>query len=490
MCIGISLLVFACEIALAQTTAPSTQPSSGWTPLFNGKNLDGFYTFLPTPGKNNDPENYFKVENGMIHVMDLPPSDQKKEFGYFATEKNYDNYRLRFQYKWGEKRYVPRAKAKRDSGCLYHIIGDDHTWPKCIECQVQEGDTGDLWIVSAVGPVSSTVKSPDDKEKVFAPEGVPFTLTKGRIVKDPTVDSLTDWNNVEVIVKGNSSAHIVNGKLVNRATDFKIAETNQPLSSGRIGFQAEGSEVFYRNIEIRPLRADEQLPTSTASIQWEVNDRFRPLPPRAQPKSEGELAASSKPPANAIVLFDGKDLSAFEQSQWKHEDGYLEVVKKTADLITRQPFGSCRLHVEWCTPSPAKGKDQGKGNSGVMLMGKYEIQVLDNTENPTYADGLAGAVYGENPPLVDASRPSGEWNSYDITFQRPRFDAEGKLVEPAVATVYLNGVLVQDHFKLTGPTNHKVKLDYAPHADKLPLVLQNHGSAVRYRNIWILPEED
>jgi len=486
MCIVI--LVCACRVAPAQTTAPSSQPSR-WTPLFNGKNLDGFYTFLPAPGKNKDPEGYFKVENGMIHVMDLPPSDQKKEFGYLATEKVYENYALRFQYKWGEKRYAPRAKAKRDSGCLYHIVGDDHTWPKCIECQVQEGDTGDLWIVSGVGPVDSTVQSLDAKEKVFAPAGVSFTLTRGRIIKDPVADSLTDWNSVEVIVKGNSSVHIVNGKVVNRAANMMNADTNEPLTKGRIGFQAEGSEVFYRNIEIRPLAPDESLPTAS-TIEWEVNDRFRPLPPKVQPRSAGELAAASKPPADAMVLFDGKNLSAFEPSQWKVENGYVEVVKKTGDLVTRQPFGSCRLHVEWCTPSPAIGKDQSKGNSGVFLMGMYEMQILDNTDNPTYADGLAGAVYGESPPLVDACRPSGEWNYYDITFRRPRFDADGKLVKPAVLTASLNGMLVQDHFQLTGPTSHEVRTDYAPHPDKLALVLQNHGSPVRFRNMWIVPADD
>jgi hypothetical protein len=227
--------------------------------------------------------------------------------------------------------------------------------------------------------------------------------------------------------------------------------------------------------------------TGCATHEWQVNDRARPRPPKVEPMYEAELAVSSKPPPGAIVLFDGKDLSAWQPSKWKVGDGYVEIVKKAGDLVSRESFGSCRLHVEWRTPLPAKGKDQSKGNSGVFLMGKYEVQVLDNTDNPTYADGMAGAIYGENPPLVDASRPSGEWNFYDITFRRPTFGLGGAVVRPATVTVYLNGIKVQDNFRLTGPTNHKIALAYAPHPDKLPLVLQNHGQVVRYRNIWIVP---
>jgi 3-keto-disaccharide hydrolase len=177
-------------------------------------------------------------------------------------------------------------------------------------------------------------------------------------------------------------------------------------------------------------------------------------------------------------------------TSWTVEDSSVEIVRKTGDLVSREEFGSCRLHLEFRTPAPPTGKDQSQGNSGVFLMSNYEMQVLDNTNNPTYADGMAGAVYGENPPLVDASRASGEWNYYDITFHRPVFDPKGVLLKQATVTAFLNGIKVQDEFKITGPTHHKFKLPYAAHPDKQPLVLQNHGQIVRFRNIWIVPIEE
>lgn len=227
-----------------------------------------------------------------------------------------------------------------------------------------------------------------------------------------------------------------------------------------------------------------------AAHEWKVNDRARPRPAKVEPKPEAELAESSKPPRDAIVLFDGESLAAWQPSKWKVENGTVEIVKKTGDLVSRQPFGSCKLHLEFQCPWPAQGKDQSRGNSGVYLMGLYEVQVLDNTDNPTYADGMAGAVYGENPPLCDASRPSGQWNYYDIEFRRPIFGPAGKVERPARVSVWLNGIKVQDNFALTGPTSHKIARAYEPHADKLPLVLQNHGQVVRFRNIWIVPGED
>jgi hypothetical protein len=146
--------------------------------------------------------------------------------------------------------------------------------------------------------------------------------------------------------------------------------------------------------------------------------------------------------------------------------------------------------VEWATPSPPQGTDQDRGNSGVYLMSLYELQVLDSYENRTYADGMAGAIYGQFPPLVNAARPPGVWQSYDVIFHRPRFDDKGGVVRPATMTVLYNGVLVQDHATLGGPTCWKVRPPYSPHPDRLPLLLQDHDHRVRYRNIWLreLPE--
>jgi len=221
--------------------------------------------------------------------------------------------------------------------------------------------------------------------------------------------------------------------------------------------------------------------------KWAIHDLSRPLPPVVDP---GPAGPPEPAPSDAFVLFDGKDLSLWEDSKgqpakWKVEDGYVEVVAKTGSIRTKRGFGDCQLHIEWATPSAVSGEGQERGNSGVFLMDAYEIQVLDSYDNRTYADGQAAAIYGQYPPLVNASRKPGEWQSYDIIFHRPRFGADGQLVEPARMTVFHNGVLVHDNDELTGPTEHKVRLPYKIRPDKLPLSLQDHGNPVRYRNIWL-----
>lgn len=204
----------------------------------------------------------------------------------------------------------------------------------------------------------------------------------------------------------------------------------------------------------------------------------------------GKAPPMMAPPSDALLLFDGKELAKWRHQdgsppRWKVKDGHMEVVPGTGTIQTAQGFGDVQLHVEWATPAPAKGSDQDRGNSGVFLMGKYEVQVLDSYGNVTYPDGQAGAIYGQFPPLVNATRPPGEWQSYDIVFRRPRFRADGTLERPATLTVFLNGVLIQDHRTLTGPTAHQSRPPFTTHADRLPISLQDHGHPVRYRNIWL-----
>lgn len=221
--------------------------------------------------------------------------------------------------------------------------------------------------------------------------------------------------------------------------------------------------------------------------KWRVHDIQRPRPrvvtPAAQPGG---------PPSDAIVLFDGKDLSQWLQNfkgtvrepQWKVENGYMEIVGRTGTIFTKEKFGDCQLHIEWAAPAEIEGSGQWRGNSGVLLMNRYEIQVLDSFDNPTYADGQAGAIYGQWPPLVNASRKPGEWQSYDIVFEAPRFEGE-KLVKPAYVTVFHNGVLVHHRQEIIGRMAHRVVGTYAPHGPEEPLALQDHDTPVRYRNIWI-----
>jgi hypothetical protein len=227
---------------------------------------------------------------------------------------------------------------------------------------------------------------------------------------------------------------------------------------------------------------------------WRVHDIDRP-----QPRVVAPGATTGQAPSDAIVLFDGTDLSQWTgtkqpnekkkkynpegQALWTVEDGYMQCTP-TGDLHTRQAFGDCQLHIEWQSENPPKGSSQGRGNSGVFMMGRYETQVLDNYNNPTYADGSAGCVYGQTPPMVNACKEPGEWQVYDIVFQAPRFDGE-TLRSPAYVTVFHNGVLVQHKTEILGPTAHKKLPVYKPHAAKLPIKLQDHNNPTRFRNIWI-----
>ena len=190
------------------------------------------------------------------------------------------------------------------------------------------------------------------------------------------------------------------------------------------------------------------------------------------------------PPSDAIVLFDGKDLSQWNGGEkWEIKDGYA--IPREAGITSKQGFGDCQLHVEWATPAEVTGAGQGRGNSGVYLMERYEVQVLDSYDNKTYFDGQAGSIYKQHPPLVNACRKPGEWQSYDIIFAAPRFDDQGKLVKPAYLTLLQNGVVVQNHFELLGGTFYERPPAYEAHPARAPIHLQFHGNPVRFRNIWV-----
>lgn len=224
--------------------------------------------------------------------------------------------------------------------------------------------------------------------------------------------------------------------------------------------------------------------------RWRIHDPDRPHPEVVQP--DGGVFTS--PPSDAVVLFDGTGLSAWTHikegvPEWVVEDGVLRVARyvsdgKATDIETRQSFGDMQLHIEWRSPSRVESGAQGRGNSGVFLMGRYEIQILDSHENPTYADGQASAIYGWKPPLKNASLPPGEWQSYDIVFEAPRFDGED-LRSPAYVTVFHNGVLTHHHQHIPGVPTHRRLLPYTRHEPTAPILLQNHRSPVEFRNIWV-----
>lgn len=233
-----------------------------------------------------------------------------------------------------------------------------------------------------------------------------------------------------------------------------------------------------------------------AKHTWGVHDMNRPNPVKV-------TALPGRPPSDAVVLFDGTEESLKanwtdtkgQPTKWRVVDGELRCVPRSGWIQTKQKFGDCQLHVEWKAPKPGKGTGQERGNSGVFLMGRYEVQVLDSyrtdpsvtpIENPCYADGQAGAIYGQNPPLVNPARPEGEWQSYDVIFHQPVWEGD-KLVEPGYMTLLFNGVVVQDHWPFEGKTRHRKRTRPEKHDRALPFQLQDHGNPVPYRNIWIRP---
>lgn len=223
--------------------------------------------------------------------------------------------------------------------------------------------------------------------------------------------------------------------------------------------------------------------------KWRVHDDTRPRP---KVVTAGEK--SGEAPSDAIILFNGSDLSQWKkedgsEGEWIVKDGYMEVPSKKSGkggyLFTKKEFGDMQLHIEWRTPDEVVGDSQGRGNSGILIMGQYEVQVLDSYDNKTYADGQASALYGWKPPLVNASRKPGEWQTYDIIFEAPRFDDEGKVTKKAHVTVFHNGVLTQHRQSYLGKTGHKSVATYKKHPAKMSFKLQDHGNPMRYRNVWV-----
>ena len=240
------------------------------------------------------------------------------------------------------------------------------------------------------------------------------------------------------------------------------------------------------------VAADKPGYTDTPQItgqKWRVHDADRPQPRIVTPGktfSHGAVA-----PSDAVVLFDGKDLSKWHNNgkpaAWKVENGYMEVVGKSGSIETKDKFGSFQLHFEFAEPSPAHGDGQARANSGVFLHGLYEIQVLDCYKNPTYSDGTLGGIYGQWSPLANAAMPPGEWQSYDIIFEAPKVDA-GKVVDPAHVTVIVNGVVTQHRQVILGPVRHRDLARYEANTPTSgPIGLQDHGDPVRFRNLWVRP---
>jgi len=353
----------------------STRPDSiafaadGFSPLFNGSNLDGWYTWIASTGKNNDPEGYFKVEaDGSLHVLDVPPTDQSKAFGYLATNAEYHDYHLRFQYRWGTKKFAPRATALRDSGLLYHVTGADTIWPTSVESQVQEGDTGDIFLLA--GPSVETEVAPGT---VMYQAGGTRTSSNSVITTSSVQDSLTDWNTVEVIVRGNSSVHIVNGVVVNRA--FNITLAGRPLTSGRIALQAEGAEVSYRNIEIKPLAGTPEPPRVLA---FSKTSGFRHDSIPAALASITKLGAD-----NGFIVDQTEDENQFSDANLARYDAVV-FVSTTGEVLNDAHQAAFEQYIRG-----------GGGYAGIHSASDTEYSW------PWYGQ-LVGASFQDHPPIQTA----------------------------------------------------------------------------------------
>lgn len=485
------LMVLAAGLAgmvLAQVAMPADD-AAAWKPLFNGRNLNGWTVRYASkvPEGAPDPAKFFKVEDGVIHVYANESAGSEQPNAYLLSNGEYQNFRISLEYKWGEKKFAPRANQLRDAGLLYHVHRlRDGDWPASLEAQIQEGDVGDLWAVSA--RASSSIDPRTQRFTLLEDGGVPVTVGndgKFERVRHGRVNEFPGWNTLEVIVQGDRAMHIVNGVPNMRVGDMKAWNPDTvnwvKVDKGRIALQAEAAELYYRNIRIRPLtKADALDPEPKVTEVW------FPVPRKVTPGT-----TPGAPPSDAVILFDGKNLDAWKSTrgeggaQWTVANGELVVKPGTGDIQTREKFGDVQLHVEWTDPVlPADKVNQDRGNSGIFLQDIYEVQVLDNFENPTYVNGMVGSIYKQYPPLVNATNPAETWNTYDIIYTAPRFNADGTLASAARLTVLLNGILVQNDSKLKGGTTYIGAPNYVAHGD-MPLRLQDHGHLVRFRNIWL-----
>ncbi len=348
----------------------AVDPSAGFVNLFNGQNLNGWYTYTPSQGKNNDTEGVFKPGNGELKILDVPVTAANRDFGYVATNAEYSNYVLKFEYKWGTKKFAPRTNDKRDSGFLYHITGADKVWPTCIESQVQEGDTGDYFLLG--GPRFDTETSPGGN--TYQAGGQLKQDTGGRVVKSSTQDFLTAWNTVEIIVRGASSTHIVNGVVVNRS--FNQTLNGQPLTKGRIAFQAEGAEVTYRNIQIKELPDAASVPRVLA---FSKTSGFRHASIPTALNAINQLGA-----ANGFTVDRSEDAADFTDSNLANYDAAV-FVSTTGDFLNNGQQAALQQYIRG-----------GGGYAGIHA-------ASDAENNWAWYGQLVGAYFDRHPAVQQAT---------------------------------------------------------------------------------------
>ena len=411
----------------------TTQTLSGradeFVSLFDGESLAGWKAL---PGGD------WQAVDGAI--VGASPQSEKKH-GILLSEQEYGDFVARFKFK----------ALAGNSGFYFRCEQVDHAVAvKGFQAEVNDNgvDIGGLY----------------------------ETLGRAWVVQPKKVASSfkqNEWNDMVVVAIGPNVRVTVNGEQTAQLKDDPGARR------GHIGLQLHGSQemhVLFKDIEIKEISNPAQ-----PVILEAIHDLSRSQAPAAEPESQSSLAASSHPPESAVVLFDGSDLDEWQDADWVITDGVMET--RQGDLSTKRSFADCHLHAEWRIVDP-----ESHGNSGIYLMQQYEVQIFNSHDNhsPIYADGTAGAIYGQYPPQVNVCRPAGEWETFDIDFTAPRFDDAGKLISAATMTVRQNGVLVQDNVALTGPTDHKKRPPYEQQTERMPLHLQYHGDRLQFRNIWVV----
>lgn len=423
-------------------------PLTQWQSLFDAT-LSEWYTYLPSHGRNSDPDGVFRIEDGVLHVLGNTPPAGEQEFGYVATRSEYNNYRFRLQQRWGTQKFAPRQDAVRDSGLLYHMVGPDQVWPQSSEFQIQENDVGDLFLLGDVGVTVPLMPGTSD---VFQHDGQPTALRSAAVRKGGTYDSLTEWNDLELIASEREYLHSVNRRVNHRGWAFeaKIGDAWVPLDRGRLVLQAEGAEVFYRNAQLRALA----------------------YPP---------------PPSGATVLFDGSTLEAWQRASggdahWKIVDGVLEADSGAGDLQTRETFGDVRLHLEFRLSAAADAdlSEAERARGEVLVQGRYGLLLRDSYGRALSAQ-TSGAI-GTTAPRIYEALPAEVWQSIDLVFRAARWSKDGKRKAlNAYVTVVYNGSEIHRALELDEPTaNGAIETSAAA-----PLRLRTDAGKLRYRNIWL-----
>jgi len=418
-----------------------------WQPLFDAE-LRDWYTFLPSHGRDSDPDGVFELEAGVLHVLGnpAPAPASEQEFGYIATRSEYGNYRFRVEQRWGTTKFAPRAADVRDSGLLYHMRGADSVWPLSVEFQIQENDIGDLFLLGDTG--TTTLLDPGGI--MFLEGGQERALRTAAVKKGATYESLTDWNALELIASERAWVHAVNSHVNHRgyALEFRDNGAWQPLDHGRILLQAEGAEVFYREAQLRPL----QYPA---------------------------------PPSDAIVLFDGTNLDAFQGAAqqaappWNIDmvDGALEIEPGSGDLLTREAFTDVRVHLELKLPARRDGDAAGDPlrGSSLFLASRHAVKLRESYGLELSA--LSCGAVGDVVPQVNEGLPIGVWQSLDVVFRAARFNGKTR-TRKARITVVLNGSELYRAHELEDPADEP---SHAAHV----LRLSDEGVRVSFRNLWL-----